>query len=83
MKRRTFHLELPLATNTTLQLAGRVLKLNGGPQKHTSAAKAGADSAGLIPGINPRPTARMSFSASNLAVSTIRNQTIAIKGERP
>jgi len=32
--------------------------------KHTSTAKADNDSVGLVPGINPRPTARMSFSAS-------------------
>src|ERR1035441_10145934 len=34
------------------------------PEKHTSGAKAHIDSIGLIPGINPRPTARMSFSAA-------------------
>jgi hypothetical protein len=33
-------------------------------EKHTSGAKARVDSIGLMPGINPRPTARMSFSAS-------------------
>ena len=34
------------------------------PEKHTSGAKAHIDSIGFIPGINPRPTARMSFSAA-------------------
>jgi len=34
------------------------------PEKHTSGAKAPIDSIGFIPGINPRPTARMSFSAA-------------------
>jgi hypothetical protein len=32
-------------------------------REHTSAAKAGIDSIGIVPGMNPRPTARMSFSA--------------------
>jgi error-prone DNA polymerase len=35
-------------------------------EKHTSVAKAMAHSAGFIPGINPRPTARTSFSAACL-----------------
>ena len=33
-------------------------------EKHTSVAEAGIDSIELVPGINPRPTARMSFSAA-------------------
>jgi ceramide glucosyltransferase len=32
------------------------------PEKHTSEAKATVDSIGLMPGINPRPTARLSIS---------------------
>jgi hypothetical protein len=34
------------------------------PEKHTSGAEARAHSADFIPGINPRPTARTSFSAA-------------------
>jgi hypothetical protein len=34
------------------------------PEKHTSGAKARMDFIGLMPGINPRPTARLSFSAA-------------------
>ena len=34
------------------------------PEKHTSGAKADVDFARLMPGINPRHTARGSFSAS-------------------
>jgi hypothetical protein len=34
------------------------------PQKHTSVAKATADSIVFMPGMNPRPPARMSFSAA-------------------
>jgi hypothetical protein len=33
-------------------------------KRHTSAAKAGADSVAFVPGINPWPTARTSFSAA-------------------
>jgi hypothetical protein len=33
-------------------------------KKHTSGAKARADSVALVPGINPWPTARTSFSAA-------------------
>ena len=33
-------------------------------RKHSSAAKVEADSIGFVPGMNPRPTARMSFSAA-------------------
>ncbi len=35
------------------------------PQKHTSGAKARVDIASLIPGMNPRPTAPKTFSASS------------------
>jgi hypothetical protein len=31
------------------------------PEKYTSGAEAGVDCIGLVPGINPRPTARMKF----------------------
>jgi len=34
------------------------------PEEHTSGAKAHVDLMSLIPGMNPRPTARMSFSAA-------------------
>jgi tRNA/rRNA methyltransferase len=34
------------------------------PEKHTSGAKAPIDSIGFVPGIDPRPTARLSFSAA-------------------
>jgi hypothetical protein len=33
-------------------------------EKHTSVAKATADFIGFVPGINPRPTTRTSFSAA-------------------
>jgi hypothetical protein len=33
------------------------------PQEHASEAEAHANSIGLLPGITPRPTARMGFSA--------------------
>ena len=38
------------------------------PERHTSGAKALADSADLMPGINPWPTAREGFSAACEAV---------------
>jgi hypothetical protein len=34
------------------------------PERHTAGAKAQVHSIGLLPGINPRPTARLSFSAA-------------------
>jgi len=34
------------------------------PEKHTSGAEARVHSIALVPGMNPRPTARMSFSAA-------------------
>jgi len=37
---------------------------DGNGEKHTSAAEADIDSIGIVPGINPRPTARLSFSAA-------------------
>src|SRR5271157_5840061 len=37
------------------------------PEKHASGAEARADSAGFMPGMNPRPTTRTSFSAACLA----------------
>jgi TrmH family RNA methyltransferase len=45
------------------QAAEKGLISGDSPQKHTSVAKATADCIVLIPGMNPRPTARMSFSA--------------------
>jgi hypothetical protein len=36
-------------------------------EKHTAGAKARVDLIGFMPGINPRPTARTSFSAACLA----------------
>ena len=34
------------------------------PEKHTSGAKAHADSIGFMPGMNPRPAARQEFFRS-------------------
>jgi hypothetical protein len=46
----------------------RGLEISPGPEpraeKHTSGAKARIDSIGFMPGMNPRPTARRSFSAA-------------------
>jgi hypothetical protein len=49
---------------TTKEVAEKGLLPSKMPEKHTSGAKAHVDSIGFIPGINPRPTARMSFSAA-------------------
>jgi hypothetical protein len=38
-------------------------------EKHTSVAKATTEFIGLMPGINPRPTAQISFSAGREALS--------------
>src|ERR1035438_5669368 len=46
------------------QLAEKHLLSSKKSEKHTSGAKAPIDSIGFMPGINPRPTARMCFSAS-------------------
>ena len=45
------------------QAAERGLISGDSPQNNTSVAKATADSIVFVPGMNPRPTARMSFSA--------------------
>src|ERR1035438_2079863 len=52
------------AYGTTKQLAEKHLLSSKKPEKHTSGAKAPINSIGFIPGINPRPTARTSFSAN-------------------
>jgi hypothetical protein len=49
---------------TTEQAAEKGLVLGETRQKHTSGAEALVDLIGFMPGINPRPTARTSFSAS-------------------
>jgi hypothetical protein len=46
------------------QAAEKGLVLGETRQKHTSGAEALVDLIGFMPGINPRPTARTSFSAS-------------------
>jgi hypothetical protein len=46
------------------QAAEKLLISPGKPEKHTSGAEAHVDFIGFMPGINPRPTARMSFSAA-------------------
>jgi len=50
-----------------LESAEKGLILREGPEKHTSEAKAIVDSAEFKPGINPRPTDRVSFPTSRLA----------------
>jgi ATP-dependent Lhr-like helicase len=45
-------------------------------EKHTSVAKATDHSSSLMPGINPRPTARMSFTAANEA-RTVASSALA------
>ena len=45
------------------QAAERGLISGDSPQNNTSVAKATADSIVFVPGMNPRPTARMSFSS--------------------
>jgi hypothetical protein len=45
------------------------------PEKHASGAKARVDSIGLMPGINPRPTARLSFSAACSVVPSKPHKT--------
>jgi hypothetical protein len=46
---------------TTKELAEKILNLSDRPESTPSAAKAGADSAGLTPGMNPRPASRIEF----------------------
>jgi hypothetical protein len=53
---------------TAEQAAEKGLVLGETRQKHTSGAEALVDLIGFMPGINPRPTARTSFSASCEAV---------------
>ena len=59
------------------QAAEKVLISPGKPEKHTSGAEAHVDFMGFMPGINPRPTARMSFSAACEARQLI--QTVAAR----
>jgi tRNA (guanine-N1)-methyltransferase len=49
------------------------------PEKHTSGAKAPIDSIGFMPGINPRPTARLSFSAACKARTDIAGFDVGAK----
>ena len=57
-----------IETGASLELLKRLRKkarsTSKRPEKHTSVAKAHAYFARLMPGINPRPTDRGSFSAS-------------------
>jgi len=53
---------------TPLQAAEKGEILDETSKKHTAGAETHADSIGVMPGINPRHNARMSFSASCLAV---------------
>ena len=53
--------------NGALQAAEKGQFSGEQPEKRTSGAKAHVDSIGFLPGINPRPTTRMSFSAACLA----------------
>jgi Flp pilus assembly protein TadG len=46
------------------QVAEKGLRSSENPEEHTPGAEAHADFIGLLPGINPRPTARLSFSAA-------------------
>jgi hypothetical protein len=50
------------------QAVGKGMFSNEHCEKHTSGAKALVDSAGLVPGLKSRPTARTSFSAACKAV---------------
>jgi hypothetical protein len=52
------------ACGTTEQLAEKVQYSGKIDEEHTSEAKARVDSVDVIAGMNPWPTARMSFSAS-------------------
>ena len=47
-----------------VQAAEKGLRSSENPEEHTPGAEAHADSVGLLPGINPRPTARLSFSSA-------------------
>jgi hypothetical protein len=49
------------------------------PEKHTSAAEATIDSNGLIPGINPRPTAGTSFFAVCKAYEDFGGLIVGVK----
>ena len=63
------------------QAAEEVLISPGKPEKHTSGAEAHVDVIGFVPGINPRPTARMSFSAACKAHGFMRY--LAARRPRP
>jgi len=70
-----------------LQAAEKVLILGEIWQKHTSGAEACVDLIGFIPGMNPRPTARTSFSAACLApevwlatIATFTTDWLAVVG---
>ncbi len=62
------HCPIFSADGTSEQAAKKVLITDEKPEKHTSGPKGPIDLLGFIPGINPRPTARTSFSASCEAV---------------
>jgi len=57
-----------LYQGTTLQLAEKVVFSIQNPKNVPQGLKPGIDSIGIVPGMNPRPTARLSFSASCLVV---------------
>jgi hypothetical protein len=56
--------EPALYQGTTSEAAEKVCFSGKMPEKHASGAKARVDSIGLMPGINPRPTARQEFFRS-------------------
>src|ERR1022692_1740846 len=62
---------------TTKEAAEKGLISSEIPEKHSSGAEARIDFACVIPGINPRPTARMSFSAA-CKVVPFQNEPFAI-----
>ena len=55
-----------------LQAAEKGVLLSERSERHTSGAEAHADSTGVIPGINPRPTAHGSFPAACLAPASLK-----------
>ena len=63
---------------TSKEAAEEGLILGESDKKHTSVAKATAFSIGFIPGINPRPTARVRFSASCKAVPFQNSRTVRV-----
>jgi hypothetical protein len=67
-----------LCQGTTLEAAEIGLYWGEISEKRTSGAEALVDSAGCIPGINPRPTARTSISAASEVVPWLQGQDVFI-----